>query len=64
MKDMAQKGRAYHTTGEKNGNCKLTTQQVKDIRNDNRRNYIIAKEYKVSKSTITQIKKYQTRIIE
>ena len=42
--------------GEKNGNAKLTKEQVSQIRNDNRMGKEIAKDFNVSRATISQIK--------
>lgn len=42
--------------GEKNGSAKLTKEQVLQIRNDNRMGKEIAKDFNVSRATISQIK--------
>ncbi len=64
MKDMVEKGRAYISWGKKSGNCKLTTKQVKAIREDKRKQVEIAKEYRVAKSTICMIKNRTSRKYE
>ena len=61
MQDMIKKGRQVKTFGEKSGNHKLKKEQVDKIRVDNRKYLEIAKEYKVSKSTISGIKNWKTR---
>jgi hypothetical protein len=64
MKDKQNKGRAKgHTKkiniGENNPKAKLTEKDIISIRNDNRKQIIIAKEYGVHKTTISQIKNYK-----
>lgn len=61
MKDMTSKGRNYLTYGPKNGNCKLSSKQVEDIRKDSRSLRIISTEYGVRKSTISMIKNFKSR---
>jgi DNA-binding Lrp family transcriptional regulator len=56
------KGKTHRTTGEKSGMHKLTSEQVKNIRNDNRKLINIAKDYEVVKSTISMIKNNKSRI--
>lgn len=53
-KDAVKKRR--NAFGEKNGHCRLSSQQVQDILSDTRRQYIIAKEYGVTQSHISRIK--------
>lgn len=43
-------------SGEKNGQSKLTEEQVRTIRADTRTSYTICKEYRVSSATIRDIK--------
>lgn len=62
MKDMVKKGRQYFTYGEKSGQHKLTTEQVKNIREDKRSLSKIAADYGVVKSTISAIKNKKSRI--
>lgn len=64
MQDMAVKGRSYLTVGEKSGNCKLTTIQVEDIRRSTGRGVDLAKEYGVTKSTISVIRNRKSRVKE
>jgi hypothetical protein len=64
MKDMATKGRAFRSIGEKSGLCKITKKQVENIRKDPRKNYIIAKEYGLAKSTISMIRNFKSRKYE
>jgi len=64
MKDMAKKGRANISWGEKSGVHKLTTKQVEAIRKDKRTQVEIAKEYGVAKSTICMIKNRTSRKYE
>lgn len=45
--------------GEKNGQHKLTQQQVKEIRNSHDSNRNLAKQYNVSSTTISNIKRYK-----
>jgi hypothetical protein len=46
--------------GHQNGNAKLTEKDIVAIRNDSRSNTIIANDYKITKSTVSKIKKKQT----
>jgi len=62
MKDMAKKKRAYRTIGEKSGVCKLSREQIKTIREDQRKQIEIAREYGLSKSHVSMIKNYKTRV--
>jgi hypothetical protein len=64
MRDMINKGRRYITYGERSGLCKLTTEQVLKIRKDTRLGTIIAKEYGVTKSTISMIRTRASRCYE
>lgn len=61
MRDMANKKRAFRTTGEKSGVHKLSYKDVENIRKDNRYITIIAKDYGVVKSTISDIKNFKSR---
>lgn len=56
MKDMVHKGRASKQTGELGNSAKLTTEQILKIREDNRFQSEIAKDYNVQQSTISHIK--------
>ncbi|KKL67586.1 hypothetical protein LCGC14_2133510 [marine sediment metagenome] len=56
MADMIAKGRCADRAGEKNGNAKLTWEQVKAIRADTRFQRVIAAEYGVVPQLISQIK--------
>jgi hypothetical protein len=62
--DAKNKGRLYTTYGERSGLHKLTTEQVKAIREDSRMGTVIAKEYGVCKSTICMIKNRTSRYHE
>ncbi|MBA3727566.1 MAG: HNH endonuclease [Armatimonadetes bacterium] len=57
MRDMMAKGRQTRTIGEKNPRAKLTVDQVLAIRADVRMGTVIAKEYRVTPTTVCQIKK-------
>jgi len=61
MNDMKKKGRAHRTIGERSGLCKLTTDQINDIRRDSRKQIEIANDYGVVKSTISMIKSFKSR---
>lgn len=61
MKDMAKKGRAHKTIGEKSGVCKISKEQIESIRRDPRKQIEIAREYGLSKSHISMIKNFKTR---
>lgn len=65
-RDMVEKGRGKTvlTWGPINGNHKLTTEQVYSIRSDSRFLRVIASEYGVTKSTISQIKNGKSRKYE
>jgi hypothetical protein len=62
MKDMANKGRAHVDYGEGNKVHKFSTEQVLAIRKDTRSLRIIAKEYKMAKSTASAIRNRKSRI--
>lgn len=64
MRDMALKGRAFISWGEKSGMHKLTTTQVQAIRASNARQIDLANKYGVSKSTICEIINYKSRCYE
>jgi len=53
--DRTVKGRTAHPKGEKNGRAKLTEAEILAIRNDPRKQYVIAREYGVTKSTVSAI---------
>lgn len=59
MRDMARKGRAGAKIGERHNMAKLTLEQVRAIRSDQRICRIIAIDYGVSKSTIKAVKNGQ-----
>jgi hypothetical protein len=54
QQDMKAKGRAPR--GEKSGSAKLTEESVRHIRNDKRRYHVIAAEFGISQTTISEIK--------
>jgi hypothetical protein len=57
--DCIKKGRAYllgPPKGADNACAKLTKEQVLAIRNDNRSQHVIAKDYSVSQGTISRVK--------
>jgi len=54
-RDMVKKKRS--TIGERNPAAKLTEENVRDIKNDNRSGYAIAKDYNVSSSAIYLIRR-------
>ncbi len=57
MRDMARKGRRKgKNSGERNGRCKLSLEQVRAIRADKRGKWALAKIYPVSRATIGAIK--------
>ena len=59
MKDMAKKGRAStvaKTKGITHGMCKLTENQIVEIRNDSRKLREIAKDYNISTQQISRIR--------
>lgn len=60
MRDMASKGRAGITCGEKNKNAKLTTEDVKKIRTRKETTAALAREYGVSDTTIRAIRERKT----
>jgi hypothetical protein len=64
MQDMAIKGRAYVSWGEKSGMHKLTTKQIQEIRASNARQIDLARKYCVAKSTISEIVNYKSRCYE
>ena len=57
VRDMFQKGRQSKQRGEHNHNATLTAEQAANIRRDPRRNYLVAREYGVSWSTVADIKR-------
>lgn len=72
VQDMIQKGRRFNTEGEKNGQSKLTDNQVKEIREKYKMNEItgrylrkkysnakLAKEYGITQSVISDIITYK-----
>lgn len=61
-RDMESKGRYFRTYGEKSRMHKLTTEQVKLIRQDSRTLKQIANIYNVSKPTISLIKNFKSRL--
>jgi hypothetical protein len=58
--DKVKKGRQSRNTGEKSGTAKLTWDDVKNIRADNRNQRVIAKEYGVCFQSISGIKNNKT----
>ena len=60
INDMLSRGRKAKTNGENNGNAKLTKEQVLEIRKSTLSTRKIAKIYKVSQSTIRDIKSNKT----
>ena len=60
MADMVKKGRSPRSNGEKDGNSKLTEDQVRAIRTDNRLHRKIAAEYGVTRANISYIKRRNT----
>jgi len=56
LADMTKRGRRYICKGEKNGQSKLTNDQVKEIRQDKRTLRQIATTYGVTPQTISNIK--------
>jgi len=57
--DMMVSGRHIRPIGERNGQAKLIWEQVNKIRNDNRKNTHIAKDYGVSRECIRDIKRFK-----
>lgn len=57
MDDKVAKGRQHKPSGVLHGRAKLSDEDILKIRNDTRFEKIIAKDYKVSKSLIGQIKR-------
>lgn len=57
MRDRDRKGRGHDTTGEGNGNHKLTERQVAAIREDGRTQRVIAAEYGITQPTVSDIKR-------
>ena len=57
MADMARKRRQKDLSGEKNGNAKLTEAEVRAIRIDTRSYKLIAQEYGIVKTTVSNIKR-------
>lgn len=62
--DKVKKNRAYRSRGEKSGMHKLTTEQVKAIKEDSRSNKEMTIIYGVAKSTISMIRSGKSRIYE
>lgn len=58
--DCKAKGRAVRAVGEKQHNAKLTADKVRRIRNDTRTLKAIAREYGVSFSTVSFVKRRET----
>jgi transcriptional regulator with XRE-family HTH domain len=56
------KGQIFKAIGEKSGMCKITSEQVINIRADNRKLIEIAMDYGVAKSTISEIKNKKSRV--
>lgn len=54
--DMVAKGRSWAQSGERHYKTKLTSEQVKNLRADDRAQHVIAVELGVSRSTIAAIK--------
>jgi hypothetical protein len=61
MKDRDSKGRGIWFKGEANHNCKLTDQDVLDIRADPRTQRCIAADYDISQCLVSQIKSRKRR---
>ena len=62
MKDMVEKGRRNNPYGEKAYYHKLTNKEVEDIRKDTRIILLIAKDYNTTKSNVSMIKNFKTRM--
>ena len=60
VRDMTRKGRHGDVTGEKNPSAKLTAEQVREIRRDNRTLMPIAEKYNVTMATISDVKRRET----
>ena len=64
MKDMVNKGRNFDTRGVNNGMCKLTKEQVKDIRSEYSRGMIsyrkLSEKYNVGMTQISRIIKRES----
>jgi len=56
-RDRIKHGAQLETAGEKNGRSKLTSRQVKEIKLDDRKTFLIAKDYGVSWQAIDDIKR-------
>lgn len=56
MRDMADKGRAHRFLGSSNPQAKLSSDQIKAIRDDARKQSLIAVDYGVSQSQVSRIK--------
>jgi hypothetical protein len=56
MRDMAKKQRSAETRGEANGMAKLTEQDIVNIRNDQRSQRTIGKDYGIDQKTVWDIK--------
>jgi hypothetical protein len=57
MDDMVRKGRAADQRGVKNGNARLTLQQVDEIRAAKGSQYAIAHQYGISQSMVSRIRR-------
>ncbi len=55
-RDMIKKGRSRFPKGEENGHAKLTDDDVRKIRNDDRTYSVISKEYGVCKAVICEVR--------
>jgi hypothetical protein len=64
MEDMKRKGRQYITYGERNGNFKLSSGKIRQIRLDKRPLRLIARDYRISASTVSEIKNKKSRAYE
>ena len=60
MHDMVSRNRRNQASGIRNGNSRLTPEQVAKIRQDTRSNVAVAKDYGVSNPTISRIRLGQT----
>lgn len=57
VRDMTEKGRRASTRGDANGNAKLTERDVLSIRADTRLQRVIAADYGVTQSLVSQLKR-------
>ena len=62
MQDMWKKGRKIIPHGEQAYYHKFTTKQIDNIRKDKRPYSVITKEYNITKSHVSYIKNFKTRI--